>query len=198
MSIEQAQATGSARLNQAAATGQHAVITERALAIREAVGHMQRHVRAMLKRLRLASPVEVGLASALRNIIAFWQAHRPAIAFTLEVATDEEGLDETTKSVIYRVAQEGLSNAVRHGHPRRVEVAVTPGGGSSVIVRVSDDGIGMRGVSAGFGLAGMGERVAALGGSLSVAGKPGGTGVVVTARLPCRAEDGARPTAAAA
>lgn len=192
-------ALDAAAIGQAAAAGQHALIPERALAIREAVGHMQRHVRAMLKRLRLASPVEVGLTSALGNIIAFWQAHRPAVAFTLGVAVDEEGLDEATKSVIYRVAQEGLSNAVRHGHPRRVEVTVMPGGDDSVIVRVSDDGIGMRGVSEpGFGLAGMRERVAALDGSLSVAGKPDGTGLVVTARLPCRAEDDARTTAAAA
>lgn len=192
-------ALDAAAIERAAAAGQHADIPERARAIREAVGHMQRHVRAMLKRLRLASPVEVGLAPALANVIAFWKAHRPAVAFTLEVATDEEGLDDATKSVIYRVAQEGLSNAVRHGHSSRIEVAVVPGDDGGVVVRVSDDGVGMADVTEpGLGLAGMRERVSALGGALRVAGAPGGTGLVVTARLPCRAEDAAQAAAVAA
>ena len=52
---------------------------ERAHAIREAVGHMQRHVRAMLHRLRPASPVEGGLAPALDNLVAFWRARQPTI-----------------------------------------------------------------------------------------------------------------------
>ena len=192
-------ALDAAAIEQAAATGRHAAIPERALAIREAVGHMQRHVRAMLKRLRLPSPVEVGLAPALGNIVAFWQAHRPTVAFTLEVSADEDQLDEATKAVIYRVAQEGLSNAVRHGHPGRIGVAVAPGDGGSVVVRVSDDGIGMANVTEpGLGLAGMRERVSALGGALQVAGAPGGRGLAVTACLPCRAEGDARPAAAAA
>ena len=148
---------------------------------------MQRHVRSMLKRLRLASPVEIGLAPALGNLIAFWQAHRPAVAFTLEVAADEDALNEATKAVIYRVAQESLSNAVRHGHPSRIEVIISLDENGSVVVRVSDDGVGMAGVSEpGFGLAGMRERVAALGGSLRVASGPDGTGLTVTARLPYR------------
>ena len=191
-------ALDAAAIEQAAAAGQHAAIPERARAVREAVGHMQRHVRAMLKRLRLPSPVELGLTPALGNIVAFWQAHRPTVAFALEVAADEDGLDEATKAVIYRVAQEALSNAVRHGQPGRIEVAVMPGEDGGVVVRVSDDGIGMTDAAEpGFGLAGMKERVAALGGSLHVASAPGGTGLAVTARLPCRAE-GAQPTAAAA
>ena len=193
-------ALDAAAIEQAAAAGQHAAVPERARAIREAVGHMQRHVRAMLKRLRLPSPVEVGLAPALRNIVAFWQAHRPTVAFALEVSADEDELDEATKAVIYRVAQEGLSNAVRHGRPGRIEVSVAPGNDGSVVVRVSDDGIGMADMAEpGLGLAGMRERVSALGGFLQVVSAPDGRGLAVTARLPCwEAEGGARPAAAAA
>lgn len=193
-------ALDAAAIEQAAAAGKHAAIPEHALAIREAVGHMQHHVRAMLKRLRLASPVEIGLAPALGNLVAFWKAHRPAVAFALDVAADEDSLDEATKAVIYRVVQEGLSNAVRHGRPGRIEVAVTLGENGGVVVRVSDDGIGMAEVNEpGFGLAGMRERAVALGGTLHVAGGPGGTGCTVVARLPGRdPEGGARPTAVAA
>jgi two-component system sensor histidine kinase UhpB len=189
-----------ATIEQAASSGQHAVIPERALAIREAVNHMQRHVRAMLGRLRPASPVEVGLAPALGNLVAFWQAHRPAVVFALEISADEDGLDEATKAVIYRVVQEGLSNAVRHGRPNRIAVAVAPKKAGSVVVRVSDDGVGLVGMrEPGFGLAGMRERVAALGGSLQVASGTDGTGLTVTACLPCReAKDNAQQPAAAA
>ena len=193
-------ALDAAAIEQAAAAGQHAAIPERALAIREAVGHMQRQVRAMLKRLRLASPVEVGLAPALGTIVAFWQAHRPTVVFKLKVAITEDSLDEAIKAVVYRVAQEGLSNAVRHGRPGRIEVAVMPGEDGGVVVRVSDDGIGMTDANEpGFGLAGMRERVTALGGALHVANTPDGTGLAVTARLPCREpESDIRPLAAAA
>lgn len=193
-------ALDAAAIAQDAAAGRHAGIPERALAIREAVGHMQRHVRAMLKRLRLAGPVEIGLAPALGNLVAFWQAHRPAVTFGLDVTADEDALDEAAKGVIYRVAQEGLSNAVRHGQPCRVEVSVALLGADDVVVRVSDDGSGMAGTAEpGFGLTGMRERVAALGGWLEVAAGPGGTGLVVMVRLPCRdaAPVGAQQVAAA-
>lgn len=192
-------ALDAATIEQASFTGQHAAIPERAVAIREAVSHMQRHVRAMLGRLRPASPVEVGLAPALGNLVAFWQARRPTVIFALKVAADEDSLNEATKAVIYRVAQEGLSNAVRHGHPGRIEVAVMPEDDGSVVVRVSDDGIGMADANEpGFGLAGMRERVTALGGSLHVAGRLDGTGLTVAARLPCREPEGTRLTATAA
>ena len=54
----------------------------------------------------------------------------------------------------------------------------------SLVVRVRDDGIGGAIPSEGSGLAGMTDRVAALGGSLTVA-SPAGRGTVVTAELPC-------------
>ena len=68
-----------ASIEQAVASGRTADVPERAHAIREAVGHMQRHVRAMLHRLRSVSPVEGGLAPALDNLVAFWRARQPTI-----------------------------------------------------------------------------------------------------------------------
>ena len=52
---------------------------------------MQRHVRAMLHRLRPASPVDAGLTPALDSLVAFWRARQPAIDFTLEVTINEDG-----------------------------------------------------------------------------------------------------------
>lgn len=185
-----------AAIERAAAGGHGADIPERARAIREAVGHMQRHVRAMLKRLRPASPVEAGLAPALGGLVAFWRARRPAIGFVLDVAAGADDWEEPVKVVIYRVVQEALSNAVRHGRPGRIEVRVGGVGGEAV-VRVCDDGAGFAGAGSsgeggpGFGLAGMHERVAALGGSLHVGPRAGGSGLAVVARLPRAGATGA-------
>lgn len=176
-----------AAIEQAARAGRYGEVPVSAAAIRNAVGHMQVHVRAMLERLRPPSPVELGLALSLHNLVTFWQARRPAIAFTLRV-TQEEDLDEATKEVVYRVAQEGMTNAVRHGQPGRIEVVIEPCAGDAVLVRVVDDGVGLSGSGVlGFGLTALHERVQAKGGALEILDGPGGRGLEVMARLPRRA-----------
>lgn len=187
-----------AAIERAAAEGRHAEVPDCARSIRRAVEHMQGHVRSMLGRLRPASPVELGLAPSLRNLVAFWQARRPAIAFALQVAPAAEELEEATQEVIYRLVQEGLTNAVRHGRPGRIEVQVTAAG-TEAVARVRDDGVGLAGAEApGFGLTGLRERVAARGGVLDVAGGAGGRGLCVTARLPLgRSAEGAVSASAA-
>jgi two-component system, NarL family, sensor histidine kinase UhpB len=177
-----------ASIEQAAASNRFAEVPERARAIREAVAHMQRHVRAMLHRLRPASPVEVGLAPALANLVAFWRARQPAIEFELEVSVDDDSVDEPTIAAIYRLVQEGLNNSVRHGRPRRIEVVVRTAEMSHLVVRVADDGTGLAGFTEpGLGLKGMRERVQALGGTLQLGAGQNGKGLVVAARLPCTA-----------
>jgi two-component system, NarL family, sensor histidine kinase UhpB len=175
-----------AAIEQAVRAGRHGEVPVNTAAIRKAVGHMQVHVRAMLERLRPPSPVELGLVLSLRNLVTFWQARRPAIAFTLRI-TEEEELDETTKEVAYRVVQEGMTNAVRHGHPGRIEVVIEPSGDDEMLVRVADDGVGLNGSGVpGFGLTALRDRVHAKGGTFEVRDGPGGRGLEVMARLPRR------------
>jgi two-component system sensor histidine kinase UhpB len=182
-----------ASIEQAAASGRVDDVAERAHAIREAVGHMQRHVRAMLHRLRQASPVAGGLAPALDDLVAFWRARQPAIGYALDVSVDEDGLGDPTLTAIYRLVQEGLSNAVRHGRPHQIAIVVETdtgetGDGGKIIVRVADDGAGLAASNIpGLGFKGMRERVEGLGGTLHVGPAGDGKGLVVTARLPCAA-----------
>ena len=84
-------------------------------------------------------------------------------------------------TAVYRVVQESLTNTVRHGHADRVVVTLrySP---TSVVVDVQDDGRGAAKVTDGHGIAGMRERVAALGGALTAA--PGKTGFAVRATIP--------------
>jgi two-component system, NarL family, sensor histidine kinase UhpB len=174
-----------ASIEQAVATGRIADVPERAHAIREAVGHMQRHVRAMLHRLRPASPTENGLAPALDDLVAFWRARQPTIDFALDVSVDEDAVGDPSMAAIYRLVQEALSNAVRHARPRRIEISVRPVEDGEIIVRVADDGVGLAASDApGLGFKGMRERVEGLNGTLQVAPGISGKGLLVTARLP--------------
>jgi two-component system, NarL family, sensor histidine kinase UhpB len=174
-----------ASIEQAVAAGRIADVPERAHAIREAVGHMQRHVRAMLHRLRPASPTENGLAPALDDLVAFWRARQPTIDFALDVSVDEDAVGDPSMAAIYRLVQEALSNAVRHARPRRIEISVRPVEDGEIIVRVADDGVGLAASDApGLGFKGMRERVEGLNGTLQVAPGISGKGLLVTARLP--------------
>ena len=154
---------------------------------------MQRHVRDILGRLRPAVLLDVGLAHAIDNLVSFWATHRPGLAFDVHVP--EEGFGEPVDGTIYRVVQESVSNAVRHGTQARIDIAVEAGADRAIAIRVSDDGGGLRAAGAedpgspgvgqggGYGIIGMSERVASLGGTLEVKNRPDGRGVVVEARL---------------
>lgn len=174
-------------IGQLAAGGAHEQIPERVGIIREAIGQMQRHVRDILGRLRPAVLLDVGLAHAIDNLVLFWRAHRQNLQFKLRVA--EEGFGELLNATAYRIVQESLSNAVRHGNPSMIEISIAPHPDGSIGIRVIDDGGGLttNGRPGGFGIIGMQERVAALGGVLDVANRPDGRGVVVSARIPAHA-----------
>lgn len=177
-----------------AAEGNRAALEERAGAIRAAVAHMQRQVRALLGQLRPVAALELGLAAALDSVIAPWR-QRTDITFTLSVDLPEESLGEALDGVLYRLVQEGVSNAVRHGRPRQVRVTLQmarnrAGGAGEVQVSVDDDGAGLpASPEGGYGLPGMRERVAALGGDLTLANRSDGPGVTLRARLPLARRD---------
>ena len=82
----------------------------------------------------------------------------------------------------YRIAQEALTNVVRHARATHAVVAVERLG-DELLLTVDDDGRGTQGAAEGSGILGMRERAALLGGSVEVAPSPRG-GTRVTARLP--------------
>jgi two-component system sensor histidine kinase UhpB len=171
-------------------TGRAADITTHARAIHDAVARMQRHVRALLERLR---PLHaVGLESSIGRLVAFWQARRPEIAFSVTFSVEEDNISDDVKETIYRVIQEGVSNAIRHGSPTRVQIAATDVE-TGIRVSVADDGVGIppnnlaaRGAQR-FGLVGMRERVMAMAGSLAIQPGPRGKGLVLVVLLPSAA-----------
>ncbi len=166
--------------------GKHADIPSRVLTIRESIGHMQRHVKELLGRLRSAALIDVGLVDAIDNLMSFWRNRYPAVSF--EVSVPDCSFGEEIDQTIFRIIQESLNNAMRHGNPDKVEVEVvdSPGG---ISITVRDDGRGLVDANdtPGFGIAGMRERVAGFNGSLEVRQRSDKNGVVVSAWLPLAA-----------
>jgi signal transduction histidine kinase len=99
------------------------------------------------------------------------------------VEATEERFEDRLETAAYFVASEALTNAAKHADATAVAVTAARRNGKLVIA-VRDDGVGGAVTSEGSGLAGMADRVAALGGSVTVASPLGG-GTVVTAELPC-------------
>jgi signal transduction histidine kinase len=148
-------------------------------------------MRRLIADLRPATLDELGLATAIEALVErmAW-GKELEIALELELA-HESGRHATrlisqVEDTVYRLVQEALNNAARHGDigGARVEVEETE---DSIRVRVSDDGCGFDPSieSGGFGLRGMRERLALAHGTLDVRSAPG-EGTVVIAALPAR------------
>ena len=144
-----------------------------------------RSLRSLIAELRPPALDQLGLAPALASL-----AQRTAAGNGLEIEVDVElpadrRLGAEVETTVYRVVQESLTNVVKHARAASVQLTVRCEG-REVEVRVVDDGIGFDaedGSDAGFGLAGMHERVELAGGQLNIA--PGAeAGTVVRARLP--------------
>ena len=152
--------------------------------VREAVVLMQRHVRAILGRLRPPILLDLGLVPAIDALVAFWRKRYPALLFDIRITS--EGFGTRLDPPIYRMIQEGVSNALRHSRPTRIEIAAGRQDDGTVTVEVSDDGGGMADPrrALGFGLIGMRERVHSLGGTLAVGNRSKGKGVTLLAEFP--------------
>jgi two-component system sensor histidine kinase UhpB len=186
-----------ARIGSHARDGRLAPIAGHAAAIADAVRHLQQQVKRMLARLRPIGLAELGLADAIGGLAEFWRRRHPEIAFRVVLAPDPQSFGELIDTTVYRIVQEGLSNAVRHSGPSAIEVRVAVED-AAVVVRVADDGGGMGDdPGIGFGLRGMRERVKAMGGALTVASAPG-EGVTLTARLPLAGAAAPAPAAVSA
>ena len=120
---------------------------------------------------------ERGLGAAVRAL-----ADRAALPVRAAVGV-ERRLPEGVETAAYFVVSETLANAVKHSGAAAVEVTVS-GGGETLVVEVRDDGRGGADAARGSGLAGLGDRVAAVGGRLTLKSPPGGP-TVVRAVIPC-------------
>src|SRR4051794_6223648 len=124
-------------------------------------------MRAMVRVLRDGAPTEYTPHPGVADLVSLARRD-PVPVIDVEVAGDLTGLPVQVDAAVYRLAQEALTNALRHArHASRVQIRVGEGAGR-LRLRVTDDGQGdpARPASHGFGLLGMSERVQLLGGTL--------------------------------
>ncbi|MDP8943139.1 MAG: HAMP domain-containing sensor histidine kinase [Actinomycetota bacterium] len=141
---------------------------------RETARESLNDVRLIAQRLRPEALDELGLASALAALSERLSTLGD-IRVESQLEPDLPPLTDETELVIYRVAQEGLTNAFRHAAPSRVELTLACSH-DGIVLGVTDDGCGLAGAPAGLGLQGMRERARFVGGDLGVKTRPeGGT-----------------------
>ncbi len=143
------------------------------------VADISDHLRAVLETLRAPLLAPYGLADALQNLARAY----PTCAFTFDLsAAAEQALPLQARNAVFRILQEALSNAVRHGQASHIEVSLRQQSGH-VALTIADDGGGFdatippqsRARTGHYGLIGMRERVDVLGGTLVVTSSAAGT-----------------------
>jgi signal transduction histidine kinase len=144
-------------------------------------------LRTIMSTLRPPALDSQGLEAALRNHVSLLPKSDD---LQLTVASSLKGrVEGTLETVLFRIAQEALSNVVKHSRAHRASVAVSQEG-DSVLLEIDDDGVGFTPEHAAglalkghFGLVGMRERVRMAGGSLSLQSSARG-GTHVRALIP--------------
>jgi two-component system sensor histidine kinase UhpB len=141
-------------------------------------------MHGLIPRLAPLSLDTLGLADTLENLVKDWRRRHPSVALVLKHDLPAD-IGPSLALTLYRVVQEGLINALRHAKGSRVEIDLRSDA-ERVSVAVTDDGVGLPADwsrPGHFGLRGLKERVASLGGELTVTSEPG-KGVKLAAEIP--------------
>jgi two-component system sensor histidine kinase UhpB len=128
---------------------------------------------SLARQLRPTALDDLGLTAAVAGQVE--QLARGEIEAEFAAEGDFSALDDDTQLVVYRVAQEALSNATRHSGAERLTVKLRRGNADGVELRVSDDGRGFAfdESEGGLGIAGMRERALLIGAKLTIESRPG-------------------------
>lgn len=146
-------------------------------------GHME--ARRNIAALRPGNLEQLGLAEALKQA-GHAMVRDGLISITLSEYGETKPIPMRLADPLFRIGQEAIANATRHGHPRHIDVRLAYSR-SSVKLSVKDDGIGFAAPmeSNGYGIRGMKRRAGTIGANLRIRSLPGhGTSVRVRAMLP--------------
>jgi signal transduction histidine kinase len=147
---------------------------------------MAQGIYRLVHDLRPAQLDDLGLVPALQYL-AEAEYKRTGLQVELDISGERQRMNPLVETVLFRVAQEGLTNVVRHAQceQAKLELAFFP---EQVVLQVSDEGVGIRdmpaeGLPRGWGLEGMRERVDSVEGELQVS-SPASGGTIVVVRVP--------------
>lgn len=132
---------------------------------------------------------DLGILPAVEWLVESF-TQRTGVPCDLSIGDPELKLDSARSSAVYRIVQESLTNIAKHAHASQADVAIRREG-AELVVRVHDDGAGFAPASprkpASFGLVGVRERAAMLGGHVAIASAVG-QGTTLEVRLPLAQE----------
>jgi signal transduction histidine kinase len=161
------------------------------------LAHEIANLRSLITELRPAALDQLGLGAALEALLDRVRASTgleivARVELAHETGHHEARLDPEIETTVYRVVQESLTNAGRHAGAERIDVRVLQRDGELRIL-IRDDGRGFDPTApgSGFGLTGMRERAALVGGRLEIASDT--TGTTVCAVIPTALRSAARP-----
>lgn len=127
--------------------------------------------RSALRALRAVASQPLSLVSSVERLAgAFKDTH---IAVAARYSNMPWSFTEDIDATIYRIVQEGITNAIRHGNATQIDINLSLDG-KRIGVAVSDNGSGAGDINEGIGMAGIRERVSRLGGGLSAGNSAGG------------------------
>ena len=131
-----------------------------------------RELLSLARQLRPTALDDLGLAAAIAGQVE--QLERSGLTAELAAVGDFSDLDDDVQLVVYRVAQESLTNAARHSEAARIAVTLRRSG-DGVELEVADDGRGFAFEQSdrGLGIGGMRERALLIGAELTIESRPG-------------------------
>jgi len=162
-------------------TVESALLKKKIAATQMLLGQTMETVHRFARKLRPAMLDELGLLPALRSCLKNF-ARRTGLHVRFAASPQAEHLNDDQKTVVYRVAQESLTNVAKHAHAKVVQLIAAHDNGV-LTLEVRDDGIGGVDAGRGSGILGLTDRAEALGGTISIASPPRG-GTTLSVRLP--------------
>lgn len=132
-------------------------------------------VRRILMDLRPSMLDDLGLVAAMNWFCREFEVQYPQIKVRTDIAVDEDAVDDTEKTVLFRVMQEAMHNAAKHSGADWVEVVLGRRNGRLELT-VCDNGVGFDVAEENFrgvGLAGMRERMELVSGDFAIDSRPG-------------------------
>ncbi|MBI5825993.1 MAG: ATP-binding cassette domain-containing protein [Chloroflexi bacterium] len=158
--------------------------------IRNGIRNLVGELRQMCSDLRPPTIDHHGLSAAIDSLANDW-AERSDIQLQLEIDPALGRLPEMIELSVFRIVQEGLNNIRKHAAARHVRLSLQRTSSTNLLVRLEDDGKGLSNptdlaslsVNKHFGLVGISERVALLGGSINIESSQG-NGTILQVEIP--------------
>lgn len=158
--------------------------------IRDGIRDMVGELRQLCSDLRPPSIEHHGLSAAIDSLAHEW-AERNNVQLQLEIDPELGRLPEMIELSVFRIIQEGLNNIRKHAAAQHVRLSLQRTPAASLLVRLEDDGQGLSApvdlaslsVNKHFGLVGISERVALLGGSMNIESLQG-SGTILQVEIP--------------